>query len=391
VIRNDYDVIVVGGGPAGSMTALHAAKGGASVLLLEKDRDIGLPVRCAEAVGGKTLDSYIEHDPLWIAHKLGGIRFTSPKGITFDVMTQDVGYILNRRLFDQDLARRAANAGATVVTRAYVFGLLRNGEQVSGVKVKLSDVVKEISAKIVVGADGVESRIGRWAGLRTNFALKDLESCYQVVLGGIPFDPQVIHCFFGRNVAPGGYAWVFPKSTDVANVGLGIAASQTNGMTAKDYLDRFLERNFPKGSILSCVAGGVPSAKPFKKIHGAGLLIVGDAAAHANPLSGGGITNAVAAGKLCGEVAAECIKQESWSEKELARYTKKYDDKWGDHHRNSYRLKEAIHYIKDDTLDKAAQILVKLPPDKRTMMAVFTTTLKNEPGIIIDLMRSFLS
>ncbi|MCX6641240.1 MAG: NAD(P)/FAD-dependent oxidoreductase [bacterium] len=391
MIRDAYDVIIVGAGPAGSMTARYAAEGGASVLLLEKDRDIGLPVRCAEAVGAKTLASYVELNPSWIAHQLSGVRFTSPNGITFDVMTDNLGYILNRRIFDQELGRKAAQAGATVLTRAYVCGLILRADQVCGVKVRFPDGEKEIAAKIVVGADGVESRVGRWAGMRTNFALKDFESCYQVMLGGVSLETNCIHCYFGHDVAPGGYAWVFPKGADVANVGLGIAADRSDGLNAKDYLDRFLEKNFPNASILACVAGGVPAAKPLKKIHGPGVMLVGDAAAHTNPLTGGGISNAIAAGKLCGEVAARCVKQGGWSEADLAVYTKEYDANWGNHQRNSYRLKEAVHHIKDETLNKAAHILADLPPEKRTMLDVFTTTLSHEPGILIDIMRSFLS
>jgi digeranylgeranylglycerophospholipid reductase len=390
MIRDSYDVIVVGAGPAGSTAAQTAAEGGASVLLLEKDRDVGIPVRCAEAVGRKALDTFIEPDPHWVAHELNNVRFTAPDGTQVDVKTDEIGYILNRRIFDQELARRAAKAGARVVTRAYVFDLLKNGERVEGVRVKLPDGEREIRSQIVIGADGVESRVGRWAGLRTQFVLKDFETCYQVTLGGISVDATCVDCHFGNQIAPGGYAWIFPKGKDVANVGLGISADKTNGITPQEYLERFIERLFPNASVLACVAGGVPAAKPFKKIHGAGFMLAGDAAAHANPLTGGGITKAIAAGRLAGEVAAASVREGDSSEKRLAEYTRRWEKRWGDEQRRLYRIKEAVHKIDDETFNRGAHILAKMQPEKRTLHRVFATTLAHHPKILIDIAKSFL-
>ncbi len=390
MIRDQYDVVVVGAGPAGSMAAHSAAAGGASVLLLEKDREIGLPVRCAEAVGKKSLNRYVELDPRWVALQLSGVRFVAPDGTPVVVETEEVGYILNRRLFDQELGRRAARSGAQVLTRAYVCGIRLESGRVAAVKVKFPDQELEIGAKIVIGADGVESRVGRWAGLRTQFALKDLETCYQFVLGGISIDTHTVDCYFGEQVAPGGYAWVFPKGADLANVGLGIAASMADGVSPKLWLERFVERHFPKSSVLACVAGGVPAAKPFKKIHGPGFLLAGDAAAHSNPLTGGGITNAMAGGYLAGEIAAECVRRGDWSEAALAAYTRRWEEGWGEEQRRSYRLKEAVHQLTDHTLNRAAHLLNKLPPEKRTMQNIFRTTLIHHPKLLLDIARSFL-
>lgn len=389
MIADVYDVIVVGGGPAGSMAARYAAEGGASVLLLEKDREIGLPVRCAEAVGKKSFEKFIKPDPQWVAHQLGTICFVAPNGISFTINTDQIGYILNRRVFDQELARSAANAGAQIVTRAYVYGLENGSDRRQKVKVQFPHLSREIFAKIVIGADGVESRVGRWAGLRTNFALKDIETCYQYTLSGIKVETDYAYCYFGGFVAPGGYAWVFPKGGDLANVGLGMAANRTNERNAKNLLDRFVETHFPKASVLACVAGGVPAARPFKKIHASGVLLAGDAAAHSNPLTGGGITNAMAAGKLAGEIAANSIKQGDWSEKSLSRYTDEWEKRWGDEQRRFYRIKEVVHQLDDETLNKAAGILVNLPPEKRTLQGVFWTTLTRYPRILLDVARCF--
>ncbi len=391
MIRDVYDVIVVGGGPGGTVAARYAAEGGASVLLLEKDRDLGIPVRCAEAIGKDGYDGFLSVKPQWVALKLRGLRFVAPDGTNFDIPNMnEIGYILNRRLFDQELGRMAVSAGAKLLTRAYVNGLLTEAGQVEGVRVKFPDTEKEISAKIIIGADGVESRVGRWAGIRTDFSPKDFETCYQMTLGGIDVDTTCVTLHFGSEVAPGGYAWVFPKSDNTANVGLGVNAAKTGGVSAQERLEKFIDRNYPQASVLACVAGGVPAAKPLKKIHGMGIMLVGDAAAHSNALSGGGISNAMAAGKLAGEIAARCIKNGTWDEKALSEYTREWDKKWGDELRRFYRIKETVYKLDDDILNKGAHVLARIPPEKRTLRKVVSATLMNHPKLLLDIARSFL-
>jgi digeranylgeranylglycerophospholipid reductase len=164
----------------------------------------------------------------------------------------------------------------------------------------------------------------------------------------------------------------------------------TNGRSARQWLDLFLEKNFPQAAVLACVAGGVPAAKPFKQIHGPGVLLAGDAAAHSNPLTGGGIIGAMAAGKLAGSVAAECLHQGDWSLKALSNYTRLWEDRWGDEQRRYYRLKEAVCKLTDKIFNQAAEILNRLPQNERTMQSVFRVALAHNPKLIFDIARSFL-
>ncbi|NOQ98145.1 MAG: FAD-dependent oxidoreductase, partial [Calditrichae bacterium] len=135
--KDSYDIIVVGGGPAGCMAAYAAAKENVSVLLLEKDRDIGSPVRCAEAVGKDGMEKILEDNinPRWIAATIKKFQFVAPDGTVIFPQVPMTGYVLHRKLFDFDLGLLAANSGAKIVTKAYVNYLIFENDRISGVHV----------------------------------------------------------------------------------------------------------------------------------------------------------------------------------------------------------------------------------------------------------------
>src|ERR1035437_9867214 len=175
-MKDNFDIIVVGAGPAGSMVARFAAEQGVSVLMLEKDRDVGYPVRCGEAISKKSIEEFIPLDEKWIAAKINKFSLNSPDGAEVVLEFGDAGFILERRIFDYELAKIAADKGALILTRAYVNGLLLDGDKVTGVKYEYRGEQKEIKGKIIIGADGVESRIGRWAGAGV-VLVRDVRAC----------------------------------------------------------------------------------------------------------------------------------------------------------------------------------------------------------------------
>lgn len=389
-MKDRYDVIVVGAGPAGSTAARLAAEGGAGVLLLEKDRDIGLPVRCAEGVGDKGLRSVVPVQERWISNVIKGVIFSAPNGEQVTVDSNEIGYVLNRKVFDYDLAEMAALAGATVQTRAYVYGLLHDNGTVTGVKVNHLGQDYQIAAKIVIGADGVESRVGRWAGLKTAVKMHDMETCVQVVAANIPINEKYCYFYFSKDIAPGGYLWVFPKGKNVANVGLGIAGDFSGKKSPLWYLRQFLPQHFPDAAILGLVAGGVPCAITLKKMVANGLMLIGDAAHQANPVSGGGIVSGMIAGKIAGEVAARAIAGGDASEKGLKAYPDAWNNNIGKQHRRFYRLKEAIYKLTDEDLNQTAALLNALPMAERTLFNIFKSALIKNPGLLVDVARAFL-
>lgn len=388
-MKEYYDIVVVGGGPAGCYTANIAAEKGARVLVLEKDREIGVPVRCAEGIGGESLSEFFEPDPRWIANRIEGFSLASPDGTVVDIANKEIGYILERRIFDREIGRRAVEAGAIIQTRSTASNLLFEGHRIAGVQFVHLNQHHEVKAKLIIGADGVESRVGRWAGLKTACPLRDMEICAQYALVNLNIDPTRLQLWFGHDVAPGGYLWIFPKSATTANVGVGISGEYSGAHPPFYYLDKFIQQHFPTSSVTGATTGAVPCSGGVIPIVTDGLMLVGDAAHQANPLSGGGIATALKAARIAGRVAAEVIQEGNVSQKRLMAYQKEWMKVMGRDHRRFYRLKEAVYAMTDEALNQTAHKVSAIEYPKRTLVKAFQIALFNQPKLLLDIPKLF--
>ena len=178
----ECDVVVVGAGPAGSTAAKHAALGGADVILIDKKSEIGTPKRCAECIYDNGLEWLgIEPNPRWIAQRITGGTFHAYDGSNIYLDGRIVslqGYVLERKVFDKFMAMDAARAGAKIMIKTLATNL-EYGDNCYILTCEKMDEIFQIKAKIVIGADGPESRIGRWAGISKSFSPKYLKPCAQ--------------------------------------------------------------------------------------------------------------------------------------------------------------------------------------------------------------------
>lgn len=387
-MKNEYDVIVIGAGPAGSMAARFAAEQGVSVLMLEKDRDVGYPVRCGEAISKAGVEEFITPDDKWITARISKFSLNAPDGTECIIEFGDAGYVLERRIFDYELAKTAAGAGAEILTRAYVNGLIFDSGKVSGVKYEYRGEQKEVKAKVVIAADGVESRAGRWAGIKTHIDFRDMECCAQVTAANININQDTLYFYFGKDTAPQGYFWVFPKGSGTANIGLGVSGIIGKKRSALSFLNHFMEQHYPSAPVLTSIAGGVPSTPTLEKISAPGIMIAGDAARQVNPLSGGGIASGMIGGSIAGRIAAEAIKNNNLDH--ILSYDKAWHNRLGKRHETFNRIKEGIYNFSDEKFNSIAHSFNKIPKEKRTLGRVFTVALMNNPSLLIDVAKVFI-
>ena len=389
----NVDVLVVGAGPAGSVAAWHAKQAAPEldVVLLERDPAVGAPVRCAEGVGDAGLREFVNPDRAdWTSRRITSVIFQAPDDTEVVLADCGLGWILDRTRFDAYLAAQAAATGAEVLVGAEATAMTRNGDGRWHVRVVERGTETVYQARVVIGADGVETMVGRWAGLDTRVPSRDMESCAQYVLQGIDFDPDAIYLQFSDAIAPGGYAWIFPKAVGVANVGLGLVALKTDGRNARQYLDAWIARRFPNGARTGYTVGGVIVHTTIKQTYADGVMIAGDAAHMINPLSGGGINNAMKAGRLAGCTAAAAIREGDTSERRLSAYHKAWMDLLGEDHLKYYRIKQALEHMDDAFYNSLARTVNRIAPDKRTIGRVFTHALMRHPQLIPVAARFFV-
>ncbi|NOX71726.1 MAG: NAD(P)/FAD-dependent oxidoreductase [Candidatus Micrarchaeota archaeon] len=362
MFREEYDVVVVGMGPAGSSAARTCAEAGLSVLALEKRQEIGAPKRCGEGLGKNSLARMgVEFNPKWAMQEIEGATCYAPDGkyvrINYD---GPEGWVIERKVFDKELAAIAARAGAFVVAKSEVQKVERTQDGKVEVTINYAGTHYTTKAKLIIACDGVETRIARMMGLNTKINLNDIAQGAQLEMANIDIDPKRIELYFGNEIAPGGYVWIFPKGNDVANVGIGIRHPYGDeNRTAMDYLMEFINSRpeLKKGSILEYNTGGVPVGGLLENMVADNLLVAGDAAHHVNPIHGGGIAEAYIGGRIAAETAIEAIKAGEFSAEFLSRYNKKWWDERGNKMKNVEKLRKVVEELKDDELNFLAEEL----------------------------------
>ena len=386
----EYDVVIVGSGPAGSVTGRFATESGAKVLIIERRQEIGVPVLCGEGISRKIDNWGMLEGKKWIASTMDGARIYSPDRtmvkLSAELAGNETGYVVHRDIFDQELARQAVKAGAKIMLNTNATALLKENDKIKGVKAKHFDEEFEIEADIVVGADGVESRIGKWAGINTTLKPKDLETCCQYTLTNIDCKDAYCDFYLGKEIAPGGYVWVFPKGKDVANVGIGLLASLSESGMAKKLLDDFISKDprLKDGSPIRFLAGAVPVSNPVETVRD-NLILVGDAARHVDPITGGGLTHCLEGGKIAGETIGKAIENQDFSAELLSEYETGWKEAFGKKIKRNYMVKEIILDMEDKILNMLADSIKDVKFDEISTLGLIKALVLKHPTLLMKL------
>ena len=355
--KGEYDVVVVGGGPAGSIAARIAAEGGASVLLLEKRPVVGAPQLCGEGISLTGLTDVIpDIRESWVSAPIIGAVLVSPNGRRTVVDHPNAGYILDRRVFDRDLFALAAAAGARTMTSAGFIAPIWERDHIVGVRYLNKGKIREVLCRVIVAADGVESDTARALFPKDRIGPDRIHVAAQVVMSGVDVRIGFPEFHIGRGIAPGGYAWVFPKAEPLVNVGVGINPSIVVDppKTALKLLERFIAGRFGgEGEIIEIASGNVPTSKRLPRIAYRNVLFVGDAGRLTDPVSGGGLANALLSGKFAGETVVESLKYKTTEEieKRLGDYSSRWDRAKGKQLALYWRAKSIFAKLEDEDLE----------------------------------------
>ena len=315
-MSREYDVAVVGAGPAGSTTARILAKKGFKTALVDRRSEIGVPIHCGELL--PTLPELLDIFPrshrlqhlgnvpnVFVTNKTSRTQLISPQGyaVEFKFGTN----IIDRTKYDQHLAQQAADAGCETHLRSTVVSRSSSNH----LEVKTQSGPNQIDARIVVGADGPNSLISKTLGNTYSDTDRDLSPSINFIMSGVECDEDVVQMFFGRNIAPGGYTWIIPKGDSMANVGFGIRRCiSTPGTSLLTYLKHFIAKNkiaapqLKRAKVVSRVGAIIPVAGPVPITSSENAVLVGDAAGHVMASNGGGIPPALAGGSIAGHVIA---------------------------------------------------------------------------------------
>jgi len=292
----EYDIVVVGAGPAGSSAAHEAVKKGAKVLVLEEHPEIGVPIQCGEGLTECEMKrAGFSPNSRWVVHRSPGSVLVVPNGGR--MLSTEPVYSIDRAVFDQELAERAEGEGASFETGQHVVSLRKNAGKWE-IRTRGRDNLS-VAAKVVIGADGPVSVVGRTSGAYLT---------RRTVVGvgyNVPHaEIDDLYHFFFSSKWPGGYAWIFPRG-DSYNIGVATFSRNPLKLLREFAAERGIriEGRFTSGVI--------PAGFDMKFYSltdgGASLLLAGDAAGLTHPITYGGIYPAVMSGRLAGRLAGDAV------------------------------------------------------------------------------------
>lgn len=397
--KDEYDVIIIGAGPGGSIAARDCAEKGLETLVIEKRQELGTPVRCGEGLGEAWMNiADLEYDPTWCMKEIKGAMVYPPNGKALKIDTENKGYIIERKIFEKRLAEQAGRKGAQYLLKTRSKGVIREDGEVKGVKaVDDRGNEREFRAKLVIAADGVESGTAKSAGINTANKLIDMESGYEYEMTNLNFDEEdtkYINIWVGNDIAPGGYIWAFFKSEDTANVGIGVNSTMKE-KTAKEYLDEWINNNpkYFKDSVITEKKGGaVPIGKPLKEPYTDGMMIVGDAAHMVNPIHGGGMGIAMESARIAAETAEKVVQKKDNTKEMLKEYGEKWWKKRGNHLVEVQKVRKFAESLTDKDFNKLREILdgdKVLELTEANNFSKFKEIFKKSPKIAIKAVKAF--
>jgi len=347
------DVVVIGAGPSGLISAKAIAKRGLQVTVLEEHGEVGLPSHCAGLVSVDGLSLIgIEPNSSFIQNRVKSARFHSPSNLTFEVKARrDIAYVIDRSKFDQHLAREAVENGVKLILGRSAKTLNRSEGVIRGI---VDDRESILEASITIDAEGAGGRLLVKSGLKP-VDEKRILPAFQYELVNVEVEEESVDLFFGRRYAPNFFAWAIPTGSDSARVGL--ASSEGN---TRQLLDKFVDENFHACTKVEQRTGLIVTGGPIPKTCLYGFIAVGDVAGQTKPTTGGGVVT----GGICASVAARAaVSAVEKHDASLEFLSQSYEFQWrkllGNELSTMSNARRIYNMLSDSTLDELFKIVLK--------------------------------
>ena len=362
----DFDIVVVGGGPAGSSAARIAAKNGCTVALIEKEKEIAETVRTS----GVTWISDIQEFqiPEECYNPIKKFSFCSPKNSVTISDGIAKAAVLDVRKTYRFLAKRAESSGSEVFTNTNVSGILKNSlGKCVGVIAKSQDKHIQFKAKVVIDASGFSSVVARELGHVKQWKKYGVGAEFEVKTEKLEYDNWWL--MVGQEYSPAGYAWIFPTSKNTARIGVGIGKPDSDvdpTIRLNELIDNKIGPIKDLGKIekIEFHYGLIPNEGLTRKTVYDNLILVGDSAGQANPLVLEGIRYAIRFGEVAGKVAAIAIKNNDTSETSLMPYEKKWRKSIESKIKSAVKVQKRWVGLTDEEWDRELNIINELTVDE---------------------------
>ena len=361
-----YDVVVVGGGPAGSSAAWAAAKNGIKVALIEKEGSIAETVRTSGVTWIQNIKEFGIPENCY--NPIKNFSFCSPNNEVTISDSVPRAAVLDVRKTYRWLANEAEKEGADIFIKTSINDVIKNdngdivGVSGTGPKGEIT-----FHSKIIIDASGFSSTICKAMGFATQWERFGAGAEWEVKAEQV--DSETWWLMVGQQYSPAGYAWIFPLGNDIVRIGVGVGKPESNvdpTQRLKELMDAKVGPIKKLGKItpIEFHYGLIPNDGLSRKTVFNNLILVGDSAGQANPLVLEGIRYAIKFGRVAGKVSADCIKSGNTDRDALLPYEENWRKAIESKIKSASKVQDRWIGLSDEEWDKELDIISELKSDE---------------------------